>query len=138
MTLERAAKLIQDCAERMKAVYGTPVFDEWALISVEDGKILAYAGPRKEDFQKNLVADLGSLRSALLEKEHAIGEFEFARHAIGTSIEAFLVAGEGLYLFCNNTQLSMEQITANSKWLQAQVHFAELAEAFQKSPLFVA
>jgi hypothetical protein len=139
MILEHAAKLIKDCADRMNAVYGKAVFDEWALISLEGsaGKILAYTGPRREDFQKNFISDLGALRAGLLGEEHAVGEFEFARHAIGTSFEAFLVAGEGVYLLCNNTELSMAEITADSKWLQAQVYFADLADAFHKNPLFI-
>jgi hypothetical protein len=138
MNLERAAKLMDECADRMNAAYGNPVFDEWALISLDEAKakVLAYRGPRKEEFQKNLAADLGMLRSELLGGKHEVGEFEFARGATGTRIEAFLAAGADVYLLCNNTTLSMEQIATEPKWLQAQAHFAKLAEEFYKDPVF--
>jgi hypothetical protein len=138
MNLERAAKLMEECAERMNAAYGKPVFDEWVLISLENAKakVLAYRGPRKEEFQKNLSTDLGTLRSELLGRKHEVGEFEFARSATGTRIEAFVAAGTDVYLLCNNTTLSMEQIAAEPKWLQAQSHFAKLAEEFYKDPVF--
>jgi hypothetical protein len=137
MTLEQAVNLIKDCAGRMTSSYGKVVFDEWVLVSLQDakGKILAYIGPRKEEVHKTFVNDLGALRSELIHGQHAVGEFEFARHGVGTSFEAFLVVGQKLYLVCNNTALSMEQIVSDSKWLQAQSYLPELAASFRNNPL---
>jgi len=115
----------------MNDLYGKVVFDEWVVISLAQHKarILFYVGPRNDDFLKNFAADLGALRSELLDTKYSIGDFEFARHGIGTGFEAFVVLGEGIYLICNNTRASMEEITRDPKWLNAQVPFAELSEA---------
>jgi len=48
-----------------------------------------------------------------------------------------VVLGEGIYLICNNTKSSMEEITRDPKWLNAQVPFAELSEAVRPDPLTV-
>ena len=79
--------------------------------------------------------DLGPLRTALLDAKYGVGDFEFARHGVGTGIEAFLVLGAGLYLICNNTRESMDGIAKNPRWLNAQVPFVELAEAVRANPL---
>ena len=100
-------------------------------------KVLAYTGPRNDDFLKNFARDLGTLRSALVGGGYGPGDFEFARHGTGTGYEAFLVVGQGLYLICNNTSESMESITKNPRWLGAQVPFAELSEKVRANPLAV-
>jgi hypothetical protein len=56
---------------------------------------------------------------------------------VGTGIEAFLVLGPGLYLICNNTRESMDSITKNSRWLSAQIPFAEMADQVRANPLAV-
>ncbi|MEY2465728.1 MAG: hypothetical protein QOD03_249, partial [Verrucomicrobiota bacterium] len=50
---------------------------------------------------------------------------------------AFIVLGDGLYLICNNTDASMEDITKDPKWLNAQVPFAELSDKIGLDPLVV-
>jgi hypothetical protein len=107
------------------------------VVSLERNRarILHYTGPRNDEFLKNFVADLGALRSALLDGKYGAGDFEFTRHGVGTSYEAFLVLGNGLYLICNNTSESMEAIAKNPNWLKAQVPFVELAEAVRMNPL---
>jgi hypothetical protein len=139
MTLEEATKQIRACGQKMNDLYGRVVFDEWVVISLAHHKarILFYVGPRNDDFLKNFAADLGALRSELLDSRFSIGDFEFARHGIGTGFEAFVVLGEGIYLICNNTRASMEEITRDPKWLNAQVPFAELSEAVSLDPLEV-
>ena len=87
--------------------------------------------------QWQFAADLGALRSELLDSKYSIGDFEFARHGVGTGFEAFVVLGEGIYLICNNTRASMDEITRDPKWLNAQVPFAELSEAVRLDPLAV-
>ena len=121
----------------MNARYQKPVFDEWAIISLSENKghLLAYIGPRKEGFQKNFLADAGSLRAGLLTTEQGVGDFEFARHGTGTSFESFMVLGKGLYLICNNTVQSMDAITKDPLWLGAQVPFVELSDKFRADPL---
>ena len=137
MTLEQASNLIGGCAERMNDLYQKVVFDEWAIVSLvqHKAKILAYLGPRKDDFQKNFAADVQDLRADLLSQRHSIGDFEFARHGVGTRLEAFVMVGEGLYLICNNTAQSMSAIAKDPLWLSAQVPFVELSDRFRADPV---
>ena len=137
MTLDEANKLIRGCADRMNELYKKTVFDEWAIVSLVQHKarILAYLGPRKEDFQKNFATDVQDLRAELLSNKHNIGDFEFSRHGFGTRLEAFLVVGDGLYLICNNTTQSMSGIAKDPLWLSAQVPFVEMSDLFRSDPL---
>lgn len=139
MTLDQAKRRITACARQMDAQYKKMVFDEWAIISMVDhkGRLLAYIGPRKAGFQKNFLADAGALRTSLLAGQTNIGDFEFARHGVGTGFESFLVLGQGLFLICNNTVQSMDVITQDPLWLAAQVPFVELSDAFRADPLVV-
>jgi len=139
MTLDEATKYIQTCARQMNDRYGKVVFNEWAILSLaqQKARILSYVGPRNDDFLKNFANDLGALRAELLDGKYNIGDFEFARHGVGTGFEAFIVLGEGLYLICNNTNASMEDITKDPKWLNAQVPFAELSDKIGLDPLVV-
>lgn len=139
MTLDQAAKQIRVCSQKMNDLYGRIVFDEWVVISLAQhrARILFYAGPRNDDFLKNFATDLGSLRAELLSPKYSIGDFEFSRYGVGTGIEAFIVLGDGIYLICNNTQASMDDITKDPKWLNAQVPFAELSETVRPDPLVV-
>ena len=137
MTLEEATNLIGRCAARMNDRYQKVVFDEWAIVTLiqHKAKILAYLGPRKDDFQKNFATDVQDLRADLLSRRHSIGDFEFARHGVGTKLEAFVMVGEGLYLICNNTAQSMSAIAKDPLWLSAQVPFVELSDRFRSDPL---
>ena len=139
MTVEQAKSLIKNCADQMNARYKKVVFDEWAIVSLNDrkGQLLAYIGPRKEGFQQNFVNDAGSLRSGLLAQEYQVGDFEFARHGVGPAFEAFMALGKGIYLICNNTVQSMDGITQDPLWLNAQVPFVEMSEQFRAEPLAV-
>jgi len=139
MTLETLCGLIKACAEQMNSRYGGVVFDEWAVVSLERNRarILHYVGPRNDDFLTHFVRDLGVLRSSLLEAAYGPGDFEFSRHGTGTGIEAFLMLGPGLYLFCNNTKESMDGLAKNPRWLGAQVPFAELADQVRNSPMAI-
>ena len=96
MTLEEATNLIGRCAARMNDLYQKVVFDEWAIVTLiqHKAKILAYLGPRKDDFQKSFATDVQDLRADLLSRRHSIGDFEFARHGVGTKLEAFVMVGD--------------------------------------------
>ena len=139
MTLEDISTKVKACAQQMNARYGGIVFDEWAVVSLAENKarVLFYTGPRNDEFLQNFVKDLGPLRHALHDAQYGVGDFEYSRHGTGTRIEAFLVLAPGLYLICNNTQASMDAIAKNPRWLEAQVPFAELAEAIRASPLVI-
>lgn len=139
MTLEEICEQIKTCAHMMNERYGRLVFDEWAVISLAENRarVLFYTGPRNDIFLANFVSDLGTLRAGLLGGNYGIGDFEFSRHGVGTGIEAFLVAGQGMYLICNNTAASMDLITKDPRWLAAQVPFVELADKIRANPLTV-
>jgi hypothetical protein len=130
MNLSETLQAIRACAAQMDAQYGKTVFDEWVVVSLQEPqpRVLGYVGPRHEVFAKNFARDLGGLRASLLNGQHQVGDFEFARHAEGTSFEAFMALGDGIYLICNNTQSSMDEIAKDPRWLIAQVPFAELSE----------
>ena len=139
MTLDEAKNFIRTCAGQMDSRYGRTVFDEWAIVSLAENKarVLAYFGPRNDDFLQNFVKDLGALRSELVPGRYGVGDFEFARHGAGTGFESFMVMGSGAYLICNNTRESMESISKNPRWLSAQVPFAELSDKLRGNPLMI-
>ena len=139
MQLEQAIREIKSCADQMNARYGSEVFDEWAIVSLADGKayLVNYLGPRLAGFQKNFAKDAAGLRESFLNGNFAVGDFEFARHGVGTGFESFMVVGSGLYLVCNNTGASMDDITKQPKWMGAQKPFVDLSEKFRGSPLTV-
>jgi hypothetical protein len=139
MTLEEAVGLVKKCATEMDARYGRTVFDEWAVLSLAENKarVLAYIGPRNDDFLKNFAKDLGALRTELLTETYGAGDFEFERHGTGTGFESFMVLGRALYLICNNTRESMDTIAKDPRWLAAQVPFAELGDKIRANPLEV-
>lgn len=139
MTLDASVKLIQSCAEQMNERYKKVVFDEWAIISLNDrkGRLLAYIGPRKSGFQNNFLSDAGSLRSGLLAAESNVGDFDFAWYGVGTGFESFMVLGDGIFLICNNTVQSMDGISKDPLWIGAQVPFVELSDKFRADPLVV-
>ena len=137
MTIELATKLIAHCASQMNARYKKVVFDEWAVIALSGnkGRLLAYFGPRKSDFQKNFLKDAGALREGLLAGDANVGDFEFTRHSVGTGFESFMVLGRGVFLICNNTVQSMDAIAQDPLWLGAQVPFVELSDKFRQEPV---
>lgn len=139
MTLDEAVSHIKSCAKKMDARYGRIVFDEWAVISLLENKarVLAYLGPRNDDFLANFAKDLGTLRAGLLNARYGAGDFEFARHGTGTGFEVFMALGPGIYLICNNTRETMDTIAKNPRWLNAQVPFAGLSDKARTDPLIV-
>lgn len=139
MILDAASQQIRTTVSEMNARYGGTVFNEWAILLFREGaaRILAYNGPRREDFQKRFTEDLGTLRQELTSVRYNVGDFEFARHAVGTQFETFMLLAPEVYLICNNTSASMDQIAKEPRWLNAQVPFAELGEKFRADPLTV-
>jgi hypothetical protein len=139
MNLDETFGEIKECAGQMDSRYGKTVFDEWAIVSLVENRarVLAYIGPRNDEFLANFVKDLGALRAELRTDRYDVGDFEFARHGVGTGHEAFMVLGPGIYLICNNTHESMDSISKNPRWLNAQIPFAELSDKIRTNPLSI-
>ena len=137
MTIDQAVNQIQSCADQMNDRYQKVVFDEWAVVSLEEhrGRLLFYTGPRKAGFQKNFLTDAGPLRDGLRRRQCSPGDFEFARHGVGTGFESFMALGRDIFLICNNTVQSMDGISKDPLWLSAQVPFVELSDKFRADPL---
>lgn len=136
MQWNEAINLIQSCGTRMAALYGSSVFDEWAVLKVNGSASVGYyMGPRPSEFLANLPRDSAALVREASDRHYSPGEFEFARDAAGTAYDAFLVLGGGCILVCNNVRLSMTEIRQSPAWLKAQVPFVEMTERFRADPL---
>jgi len=137
MTLNDARTAITSSLGRMNSAYAGTVFDEWVLVSIkaERGAILAYNGPRAENFKQSFIADIQPLRAELTDQNFGIGDFAFAPSATGTKHDACLRAGETSFLFCNNTAKTIEDIRANPLWREAQKPFVQLSELFRANPV---
>lgn len=137
MKLESARQLIKNCTKQTNSLFGGILFDEWAVLIFRNNKgvLLSYWGTRKSDFQKNFAEDISVLSTALKLNNYGYGDFEFARNAAGSKVDAFVKVGQDAYLFCNNLSKSMDDITKDPKWLAAQSAFAELCDCFRSDPL---
>jgi hypothetical protein len=137
MKLDAARTLIAEVFGRMDALYHAVLFDEWVVVSLQSGRsrILAYSGPRGENYQQRFATDVGPLRSGMKGKQMAIGDFEFTPDGMGTRYDACLRLGAASYLICNHTVESMAQIRQNPNWIEAQKPFVELSERFRADPL---
>ncbi len=134
MTTAQALTLIRAQLQRMDALYGRTVFDEWALIGVDErGKasVIAYEGPRAERFTADLPDDAASLREAQSRRAYHVGDFEFVHEEAGEGLDAFMRVGPAAYLVCNHTGKTMAEIRAETRWRQAQVAWFDLAEKFR-------
>ncbi len=139
MQTPAARNLITRAMKRLQALYEQPVFDEWALLAIQNGRggVLAYEGPRAAEFRQQLPRDAAPLLVHVAGQKLAPGDFEFSPQGEGTHIDALLQVGEGCFLVCNNTTKSMPEIRADEHWLSAQTAFVELSEAFRADPLVV-
>ena len=137
MNLKTADKVIKACIDKMNAIYHRPVFDEWAVVAhaAEKGLVLAYEGPRVEQAHGGFIEDLSYIMSEMKSGRYSDGDFVFARDADSTSFDAFIVLGNGIFLICNNTGKTMEEITKDPLWLQAQVPFVNLSNRFSMDPV---
>jgi hypothetical protein len=137
MDLDTARRTIQTYADRMRAAYRQPLFDEWAILGVTAGSggVLAYSGPRPEQFRRNVSTDAEPLRARTAGKSLAEGDIEFVSDAKGTQYDAFMKVGATSYLVLNHTGKTLAEIRADSKWLGAQAVLFELSEKFRADPL---
>jgi hypothetical protein len=137
MDLATARKQVSESLERMRALYFEPVFDEWAILApgAKAGGILAYEGPRVEEFRKTLPADAKPLLAQVKGQALQVGDFEFTNEGGGTRHDVLVRLGDAAYLVCNNTVKAMPDIRADARWLKAQGAFVALCEKFRADPL---
>ena len=131
-----AINLIQACGARMTALFGKPVFDEWAILKLNGiATVSYYSGPRPSSFIATFAHDSAALSRETGGRKYSPGEFEFARDSGGTAFDVFVVLGGGCILVCNNTDAAMTDIRKHPEWLKAQVPFVEMTEKFRADPL---
>jgi len=139
MNLESAISRIHKSFEKMDAAYGRHVFDELAIVGLEAGglKLHSYKGPRGQTvFMNDFADDSISLRRELTAEQTSLGgEFSFTREGDGIGIDAYICLGPNAYLFCNNTDKSMHDITQDPLWLNAQGQFLGVSQHFAVDPL---
>jgi hypothetical protein len=138
MTTADALTLIRSQLGRMDALYGRPVFDEWALLglgAVGRAEVLGYEGPRAKSFAEELPGDAVALREAQARRDYHVGDFEFVHEEAGAGLDAFLRVGPAAYLVCNHTGKAMADIRREPRWRQAQVAWFDLAERFRADPV---
>lgn len=137
MDLATARQHITASFERMHALYSKPVFDEWVILApgAKSSGILAYTGPRVEEFRKKLQDDVVPLLTQVDGRPLETGDFEFTLDGGGTRHDVMLKLGANSYLVCNNTAKSMVEIRADARWLKAQAAFVDLSEKFRVDPL---
>lgn len=137
MQTSTAVVLVRRSLEGMNALYEGMVFDEWAIVALpaKGATLVAYEGPRAEDFRRRFLADIAPLSAELAGSNLPVGGFAFAATAQGTHFDACIRLGTHAYLLCNHTARTMDEIRANPRWLRAQKPFAELSEAFTADPL---
>ena len=136
MTIEATADIIRTYFIEMDKLFRRTLFDEWALVrvSADADEILVYEGPRRDAFTMEFPKDVRFLRAEMSSGSYALGDFEFTREGDGTGIDAFIVAGKSLYLICNNTEMSMTDISADPMWSAAQVKFVALTDKLRANP----
>ena len=137
MDLDTARPLISSAVDRMRACYLRPVFDEWAILSMSSkgGGVLAYQGPRPDQFKRNLPVDAEPLRAVAAGRNFSEGDIEFVADAADTRYDAFMKIGPRSYLILNHTIKTLTEIRADAKWLGVQAVLFELSEKFRADPL---
>lgn len=138
MNLQTAISRIAKSFSKLDAAFGRPLFDELAIVSLAGGafKILYYKGRNKSEFMAEFAENTLLLRKELSEDQTALGgEFSFTRDGEGANMDAYICLGPDAYLFCNHTHSTMEEITKDPRWLDAQGEFFNLSQYFAVDPL---
>ena len=138
MLFEDAQQLIRRQLSEMNKAYGATLFDEFAILRIKGGKpmqLLGYEGPRAKEINDAWPDDLKMLSPELREAGRISGgEFGFIRIGAGSYFDAFIGIGQDMVLLLNHTSKSIEELTANSRWLQAQAEFLKLSHVFGDTP----
>lgn len=139
MNIAEARTLITRGAERMAALGGEQIFDEWAIVALaaDGARLAAYCGPRVERFRARFKADIRPLQAELEGRRLEVGEFAFVADAVGTAYDACVRIGPHVYLWWNHTRDSLAEIRNRGSWLPAQKAFVDLCEAFRHDPVDV-
>jgi hypothetical protein len=139
MNFNDALFRIEECLERMKGLYGEPMFNEWLIIDFREdqGKALYYSGPRSNEFDSKFRSDMDGLKGLFTEHDYQPGNFEFARLSVSTRYDAVITIAPRIYLVFNHTTMGMFQIRQKQGWINALVPFLELADKFQRDPLAI-
>lgn len=140
MQLDAAIQRIQKSFAKLDDAYGRTVFDEIAMVGLAGNELnlYHYTGPREAEFMSEFADDSRSLRKELTIDQTANGgEFSFTREGEGAGIDAYICLGSEVYLFCNNTEKSMPEVTADPAWLNAQGEFLNASQYFAVDPLVV-
>lgn len=139
MNLYQARRLIDTTLAQLEQAAHRPIFDEWVLVRVAGGRldVLAYAGKRRNPTGESFHHDISTVIGDLLRHPHLPGEFDFTKAGRQELFDAFLTAGEGLFVLFNNTVETTLDFTGGPLWRGAQKHFVAMSEAFQADPLVV-
>ena len=137
MNTASAIDRIESALVNMESAVSESVFDEWALAekTPPGWRLIEYGGGRKEEFLAEFNTDIAALKNTLDPSQTQTGDFAFSHEGHGTGFDAHMCIGQNIFLLLNNTTKSTGEITSNPKWTQAQVHFAELLEAFIADPV---
>jgi len=132
MKMEKAQEWIKEALEKMDSVMGEPVFDEWLIAekTATGWKILDYEGQRKEECLEEFHSDIAALHDTLDPSTALAGDFAFSHEGFGSGFDAHICMGSSCFVLFNNTKKNTDEITKSPKWMQAQIHFATLAEHF--------
>lgn len=137
MNIDTASQHIKACRDQMDALYQKPVFDEWVVLRLRQGRveIMAYTGPRAEKFRTELHRDSAPLMSQMQGNYYGVGDFEFVDNAGSSRYDACIRMGQNIYLLCNNTYGTMAVLRQDPRWREAQKPFVDLTEKFRADPL---
>jgi len=139
MNLESAIARIQKSFTQLNEAYGRAVFDEIAIIQVSGETTLTlhyYEGGREAAFLNDVLEDSVALRNDVGDTRSNLGgEFGFTREGGGEGIDAYICLGPRIFLLCNNTMQSMEEVTRDARWLTAQSEFLNASQYFAVDPL---
>ena len=139
MNLDAALSRIPKSFTKMNDAYRRTVFDEQLIVSRAGGevKLLSYEGPREDTIMDSLADETVALRQSGSHLNTTPGEFDFTRDGVGSEFDAYICLGVDLFLLCNNTEKSMEEVTADINWLAAQGEFLNASQWFAVDPLEV-
>jgi len=141
MNLESAIARIQKSFAKLNEAYGRPVFDEIAIVQVSEQTTLTlryYEGAREAAFLNEMMEDSVALRNDVGDTRNNLGgEFGFTREGGGEGIDAYICLGPRIFLLCNNTKQSMEEVTKDARWLTAQSEFLNASQYFAVDPLTI-
>jgi len=137
MNIPAAIDRIESALIKMESALGEPAFDEWVLASKtpEGWTLIEYGGLRKEGFLAGFNTDMAALKNTLDPSNTYVGDSAFSHEGHGSGFDAHMCVGTDMFLLFNNTTKNTGEITSNPKWTSAQIHFAELLEAFIADPV---